>query len=29
MLKRILTGQSSIKDATEVASDNITYTLNQ
>lgn len=29
MLKRILTGQSSIKDATELASDNITYTLNQ
>jgi N,N'-diacetylchitobiose transport system substrate-binding protein len=29
MLKRILTGQSSIKDAAEVASDNITYTLNQ
>jgi N,N'-diacetylchitobiose transport system substrate-binding protein len=29
MLKRILTGQSSIKDASEVASDNITFTLNQ
>jgi N,N'-diacetylchitobiose transport system substrate-binding protein len=29
MLKRILTGQSTIKEAAEVASDNITYTLNQ
>ncbi len=29
MLQRILTGKSSIKDAASVASDNITYTLNQ
>jgi len=29
MLQRILTGKSSIKDAAGVASDNITYTLNQ
>jgi N,N'-diacetylchitobiose transport system substrate-binding protein len=29
MLSRILTGKSSIKDAASVASDNITYTLNQ
>ena len=29
MLQRILTGRSSIKDAASVASDNITYTLNQ
>lgn len=29
MLKRILTGQMSIKDAAAVASDNIAYTLNQ
>jgi N,N'-diacetylchitobiose transport system substrate-binding protein len=29
MLKRILTGQSSIKEAASLASDNITYTLNQ
>ena len=29
MLSRILTGKSSIKDAASVASDNITFTLNQ
>ena len=29
MLKRILTGQSTIKEAASLASDNITYTLNQ
>ena len=29
MLQRILSGRSSIKDAASVASDNITYTLNQ
>ena len=29
MLKRILTGQSTIKEAASVASDNITFTLNQ
>jgi N,N'-diacetylchitobiose transport system substrate-binding protein len=29
MLQRILTGKSTIKDAASVASDNITYTLNQ
>jgi N,N'-diacetylchitobiose transport system substrate-binding protein len=29
MLSRILTGRSSIKDAASVASDNITFTLNQ
>ena len=29
MLQRILAGRSSIKDAASVASDNITYTLNQ
>jgi N,N'-diacetylchitobiose transport system substrate-binding protein len=29
MLARILTGKSSIKDAASVASDNITFTLNQ
>jgi len=29
MLSRILTGKSTIKQAAEVASDNITYTLNQ
>jgi N,N'-diacetylchitobiose transport system substrate-binding protein len=29
MLKRILTNQSTIKDAAEIASDNITFTLNQ
>ncbi len=29
MLQRILTGKSSIKDAASVASDNITFTLNQ
>jgi N,N'-diacetylchitobiose transport system substrate-binding protein len=29
MLQRVLSGRSSIKDAASVASDNITYTLNQ
>jgi N,N'-diacetylchitobiose transport system substrate-binding protein len=29
MLQRILTGKSTIKQAAEIASDNITYTLNQ
>ncbi len=29
MLSRILTGKMSVKDAAEVASDNITFTLNQ
>ena len=29
MLKRILTNQSTIKDAAEIASDNISFTLNQ